>query len=81
MKYQNLPGDNLHEISKPVFWGKIRRKKSIINILNVQSSAELAQRVAKAKTKTQNCVRHIGCSILHAGSGYSYGRPGTLDQM
>ena len=34
-------GDNLHDISKPVFW-----EKKIRNIINV-SSAKLAQRVVK----------------------------------
>ena len=36
---QIVSGDNLHEMSDPVFWKKIR--KNIINL----SSAELAQRV------------------------------------
>ena len=38
-------GDNLHEISNPVFWGK--KEKNIINL----SSAEFALRVVKVKTR------------------------------
>ena len=37
-------GDNLHEISNPVFWGK-KEKKYIINL----STVELARRVVKVK--------------------------------
>ena len=37
-------GDNLHEISKPIFW---KNKKNIISL----SSAEFAQRVVKVKNE------------------------------
>ena len=37
-------GDNLHEMSNPVLWGK--NKNNVINF----SSAELAQRVIRVKT-------------------------------
>ena len=36
-------GDNLHEMSKPFFLKKKKRKKNVINL----SSSELAQRVVK----------------------------------
>ena len=39
-------GDNLHEMSNPVFWKKLEKnKKKITNL----PSAELAQRVIKTK--------------------------------
>ena len=42
---QIVLGDNLHEMSNPVFW---ENKKNIINL----SSAENAQRVVKVKVHT-----------------------------
>ena len=38
-------GDNLHETSEPIFWGKKKKKRKIINL----SSAELEKLVVKAK--------------------------------
>ena len=38
-------GENLHEMSKPVFW----EKKKIKNVIILLLSAEFAQRVAKVK--------------------------------
>ena len=35
-------GDNLHEMSNPVFWEKNKK-----NIINLSSTTELAQRVVK----------------------------------
>ena len=39
-------GDNLHEMTKPIFW-KNKEKKNIINL----SAAEFAQRVVKVDSR------------------------------
>ena len=44
-------GDNLHEMSVSVFWGK--NKKNVISL----SSAELAKRVVKRLNVLQGCKR------------------------
>ena len=52
-------GDNLHKMSYPVFWGKIRKK--VINL----SSAELAQRVVKTFPRTLlQYYGNLECLIL-----------------
>ena len=43
-------GDNLHEMSNPIFWGK--KYENITNL----SSAELAQKVVKVKVKNSNWI-------------------------
>ena len=44
-------GDNLHEMSNPIFLFSGKNQKSIINL----SSAELAERVIKVKFSTLSC--------------------------
>ena len=47
-KKNQIVGDNLHEMSKPVFWEKNKKK------INNLSSAELVQSVVMVNWATQN---------------------------